>query len=68
MILNFYHRNGKKERRPLGYGGGLCHEATKPYERREIPGQMRNTPTPEAYQEPADTTGESVVERQQLRG
>lgn len=52
MIITIFRSNGTKERKPIGYGGGLCHEATKPYEKRDVPGSMKVTPTDEAYQEP----------------
>jgi hypothetical protein len=53
MIITIYRPNGTKKRTPQGYGGGLCHQATKPYEKREVPGSVTLTPTYEAYQEPA---------------
>jgi hypothetical protein len=53
MIVTIYNPDGTKLRQPVGYGGGVCHEATRPYERREIPGQTRKFPTEEACQEPA---------------
>ena len=53
MIVTIYKPNGTKERRPMGYGGGLCNKATAPYEAREIFGQTDKDPTPEALQEPA---------------
>lgn len=63
MIISFYRKDGTKERRPVGYGGGLCSVATAPYEAREIPGQMRKTPTPEANMEPA-VAPEKVAQKQ----
>lgn len=52
MIITIYSSDGKKERRAVGYGGGLCHTATAPYEVREIPGQMRKQATGEACHPP----------------
>lgn len=60
MIVTMYTKDGTKERRPVGYAGGLCNEATKPYEAREIKGQVRKTPTGEACLDPVPT--ESVIE------
>jgi len=67
MIVTVYHANGKKERRPIGYGGGLCTVATAPYEVREITGQMKKTLTDEACLEPAVQT-ESVGTKQTVGG
>ncbi len=53
MIFTIYYPTGKKERIPVGYGGGLCHKATAPYEERDVPGSVVKTPTAEACQEPA---------------
>jgi hypothetical protein len=58
MIVTTYKPDGTKERRPIGYGGGLCHEATRPYEKREVPGSVTKTPTAEACQEPAAEVAE----------
>jgi hypothetical protein len=35
MIITIYRPDGTKERRPIGYTGGACDEATKPYEEAE---------------------------------
>lgn len=48
MIITVYGADGTKERKPQGYAGGQCHQATQPYERREIPGSMHKSATPEA--------------------
>lgn len=53
-VVTIYGRDGTKTRKPVGVVGKSCHLATKPYEVREIPGQTTKTPTPEAYQEPAE--------------
>lgn len=50
-IITIYTPDGKKTRTPVGYGGELCHEATKPYEKREV--GTKKTPTPDADDEPA---------------
>lgn len=65
MIVTIYHKDGRKERKPVGYGGGVCHQATAPYEKREIKGQMKLTPTPEAFQEPVV---EQVIEQTKVKG
>jgi hypothetical protein len=60
MIITIFHTDGSKERRPLGYGGGLCHAATAPYEKYDVPGTITTTPTNEAYEQPVvSTTGET---------
>lgn len=63
FIMTIFRPDGSKQRRPVGYGGGLCHEATKPYEKRDVPGSITVTPTEEAGQEPR----EAVAETEQLR-
>ena len=52
MILTIFRPDGTVERRPLGYSGGLCEQATAPYERKEVPGVAVKTPTQEAFEEP----------------
>lgn len=64
-IVTVYGADGVKTRRPVGYPGGLCQVATAPYEAREIGGQTKKTPTPEAY-EPVPES--AVVETQQKIG
>lgn len=61
MIITVYKPDGTKERRPVGYGGGLCNTATLPYERREK-GRNTKTPTDEACLDPVvqETTSEEV--------
>ena len=54
MIITIFHKDGRKERKPLGYGGGLCNEATLPYERYDLPGQVTKVVTGEACLPPAD--------------
>jgi hypothetical protein len=55
LILTFYNKDGTKVRRPIGYAGGKCNVATAAYERREIPGSVKKTPTAEAdYEEPVE--------------
>jgi hypothetical protein len=51
-IKTVYRTDGTKERTPVGYGGGLCHAAAKPYEKREANFRTDMTPTPEALQDP----------------
>lgn len=63
MIFSIFFPDGRKERRPVGYGAGLCHVATRPYEKRDVPGSITKSPTEEAFQEPADEavqTGEKL--------
>lgn len=62
MIVTTYGVDGKKERKPVGYGGGLCNTATAPYEAREIKGQTKKTLTDEACLDPVvnATTSEAV--------
>ncbi len=50
FIITTYTPDGKKIRKPVGYVGGQCGAATKPYEDREIRGQTKKSATPEAYQ------------------
>lgn len=64
MIVTIFKPNGEKVRRPVGYGGGLCHAATAPYDRYDVPGTIEITPTQEAYQEPAV---ESTAVEEQLK-
>ena len=54
MIVTIYGADGTKQRRPVGYAGGQCNQATLPYEAREIKGQTKKTPTPEADLEPEE--------------
>jgi hypothetical protein len=63
MIVTVYKPDGSKERRPVGYAGGACNEATAPYERREIGGDK--TPTADACLDPAVARAE---EHQRLGG
>lgn len=49
-ILTVYGPDGKKVRKPVGFKGGTCSIATKPYEEREISGQSVKTLTPEAFE------------------
>jgi hypothetical protein len=64
-VITIYHPNGKIERHPVGYSGGKCHEATKPYEKYDIPGTMETKPTDEAYREPVVKQVE--VEEEKIR-
>ncbi len=57
MILTIFRPDGTKERRPIGYGGGKCHEATRPYEKRDV-GTITVTPTDEAHHEPKQAVSE----------
>lgn len=34
-IKNTYHLDGSRTSEPQGFGGELCHKATKPYEARQ---------------------------------
>lgn len=52
-VVTVYGKDGTKVRKPVGIPGGACHLATQPYEAREIPGQVKKTPTPEAYEDNA---------------
>ncbi len=45
-IETTYKKDGSLIREPKGFGGTLCHQATKPYEHRQ--GQTRKFDTPEA--------------------
>jgi hypothetical protein len=63
-IKTTYLPDGTKKREPVGYGGGLCNEATAPYERRELGG--KKTPTAEADQPPA--VAETVAGKTKLQG
>lgn len=65
MIITTYRPDGTKERRPVGYGGKLCHQATLPYEQREAPGTTKKTTTPEAFEDPRE--GAKVSESEQVR-
>lgn len=65
MIITTYRPDGTKERRLVGYGGGLCQTASAPYERREAPGTTKKTPTAEAQCDPV--VGEKVTESDKLR-
>lgn len=47
MIITTYTPDGKKIRKPMGYAGGQCSQATAPYEEREIKGQTKKTLTDE---------------------
>jgi hypothetical protein len=62
FIVTTYKADGTKERRPQGYGGGLCHQATAPYEKREV--DTRKSPTDEADQDPVVRVEERQRERQ----
>lgn len=59
-VITIFGSKGGKERRPVGYGGGLCDAATAPYEAREIPGQLTKTPTAEACEVPAAEVAEGA--------
>lgn len=61
MIITIYHKDGRKERRPIGYSGEQCHQATAPYEVRERPGKATKTPTPEAYTEQVEQSQQQHV-------
>lgn len=50
MVITTYGADGTKKRQPVGYAGGDCQKATEPYEAREIKGQMKKSPTPEAFE------------------
>jgi hypothetical protein len=52
MLITIYKPDGTKERKAVGYAGGACHQATAPYEAREVPGAVK-TPTDEACLAPA---------------
>lgn len=52
-VVTVYGSDGTKTRKPVGLTGSTCHLATQPYEAREIKGQVKKTPTPEANDEPA---------------
>lgn len=65
MIITTYKTDGTKERKAQGYGGGLCHLATAPYEVREIPGTTKKIATAEACEEP--TAGAKVIEQEKLK-
>lgn len=65
-IVTVYGKDGTKTRKPVGIPGGACHLATKPYEAREIPGQMKKTPTQEAYDD--DAPGVKVEEQLKTGG
>lgn len=67
MIVTIYKADGTKTRQPQGYGSGLCHEATAPYEQREIAGQVTKTPTAEACQPAAVETTVPVKQTQKAR-
>ena len=66
MIIEIYNPDGTKERKPVGYAGGMCHVATAPYEKREVPGSMRIVPTDEACQQPT-AQWESIQEKQKVK-
>lgn len=53
MIITVYTPDGRKTRRPIGYGGELCHKATQPYEAREL--NTKKVATDEALNAPAAT-------------
>lgn len=55
-----FFEDGNVKIEPQGYGGALCHQATKPYE-NAFGGEHRSTPTPEADLEPAVTPEEAAV-------
>jgi hypothetical protein len=65
VIVTTYTADGKKVRKPMGYAGGKCNAATAPYEKREIGGQVRKTPTPEALM---DETATSQAATQKIGG
>lgn len=48
MIITIYDAEGGKTRKPIGYAGGTCNDATLPYEAKEIKGQSVKTPTNDA--------------------
>ena len=50
VIVTVYGKDGTKIRKVVGLPGGACHVATAPYETREIPGQIKKTPTAEALE------------------
>lgn len=64
-IKTVYRVDGSIQRQPVGYGGGLCHEATKPYEKRNL-GNIKKTPTDEACDPPAVATTHEE-QREELR-
>ena len=53
MIFTIFFPDGRKERRPVGYGGGLCEKATAPYEKRDVPNAAQKSQTAEALEPPA---------------
>lgn len=67
MILTIYNPDGTTTKQPIGYGGGLCHAATKPYEKYDIPGTVTKKPTPEASQPPAKAARAEEQEKQRVR-
>lgn len=58
MIFTTYDSTGRKERRPVGFTGGACHEATRPYEEREVPGKVEKTPTDDACETVVQTVNQ----------
>ncbi len=65
MIITHYSPDGVKKRETVGYGGGLCHQASAPYEAREATAATK-TATAEACQAPASqaqTTEEALKVR-----
>lgn len=65
MIVTIYNTDGTKKRIPVGYGGGVCHAATLPYEKREVPGSVKKSPTPEAYEDPENVV--SVAQQAKVK-
>lgn len=61
MIVTIFHKDGRKERRPIGYTGNSCNEATAPYEVRDLSNQVTKTPTTDAdISYTSNDVGESV--------
>lgn len=59
LIFTTYDKTGRKERRPVGFTGGACHEATRPYEEREVPGSVEKIPTDDACATVQETVKET---------
>lgn len=65
-VVTVYGADGTKQRKVVGLAGGTCHKATLPYEAREIQGQMKKTPTGDAYL--GDGEGVKVEESVKMGG
>jgi hypothetical protein len=62
-VITVYKQDGSKERFPVGYAGKRCHAATAAFEKYDVPGSVRKTPTDEAYVEPATEAVEATEEQ-----